>query len=98
MKKINDNETIMKQSNLIRKIERNFEMDMYTSRTYQTSVGANESILRPTSYKLKISEDRKSKHRSGVGMLLYLIKYSRPDISNSVRKLSKVNDGATEAH
>jgi hypothetical protein len=34
----------------------------------------------------------------GVGMLLYLVKHSRPDISNSIRELSKVADGATEAH
>ena len=31
-------------------------------------------------------------------MLLYLIKHSRPDISNAVRELSKVSDGATLAH
>lgn len=30
-------------------------------------------------------------------MLLYLIKFSRPDIANSVRELSKVLDGPTEA-
>mmetsp|Transcript_23925 Transcript_23925/g.36370 ORF Transcript_23925/g.36370 Transcript_23925/m.36370 type:complete len:136 (+) Transcript_23925:1421-1828(+) len=28
-------------------------------------------------------------YRSGVGMLLYLVKHSRPDISNPVRELSK---------
>jgi hypothetical protein len=31
-------------------------------------------------------------------MLLYLVKHSRPDIANTVRELSKVADGATEAH
>jgi hypothetical protein len=31
-------------------------------------------------------------------MLLYLVKHLRPDISNSVRELSKVEDGATKAH
>ena len=31
-------------------------------------------------------------------MLLYLVKFSRPDIANSVRELSKSNDGATTAH
>jgi hypothetical protein len=31
-------------------------------------------------------------------MLLYLVKHSRPDISNATRELSKVADGATEAH
>jgi hypothetical protein len=33
-----------------------------------------------------------------VGMLIYFVKHSRPDISNSVRELSKVADGANEAH
>ena len=31
-------------------------------------------------------------YRSGVGMLLYLVKYSRPDIANAVRELSKALD------
>ena len=30
-------------------------------------------------------------------MLLYLVKFSRPDTSNAVRELSKVMDGATPA-
>jgi hypothetical protein len=34
----------------------------------------------------------------GIGMLLHLVKHSSPDNSNSVRELSKVADGATEAH
>ena len=31
-------------------------------------------------------------------MLLYLVKFSRPDIANSVRELSKVMDSATKGH
>jgi hypothetical protein len=31
-------------------------------------------------------------------MLLYLVKHSRPDISNATRELSKVGNGATQAH
>jgi hypothetical protein len=37
-------------------------------------------------------------YRSGVGMLLYLIKHSRPDISNATWELAKVMNGAGEAH
>jgi len=33
----------------------------------------------------------------GVGMLLYLVKYSRPDIADAVRELTKCMDGATPA-
>jgi hypothetical protein len=31
-------------------------------------------------------------------MLLWLVKHSRPDLNNATRELSKVADGATEAH
>ena len=45
--------------------------------------------------------DDKSKHAkysSGVGMLLFLVKFSRPDISNAVRELSKANLVPNSAH
>jgi hypothetical protein len=35
------------------------------------------------------------KYRSGVGMLSFLTKYSRPDISNIVQELSKCMDSVT---
>jgi hypothetical protein len=41
--------------------------------------------------------DKQSRYRSGVGMLLYLIKYSRPDIANVVRELPRCMDGANLA-
>ena len=37
----------------------------------------------------------KTTYRSGVGMQLYLVKHSRPDIANAVRELSKVMDDPT---
>ena len=45
-----------------------------------------------------IDATRQKRYRSGVGMLLYLIKYSRLDISNAVRELSKAMDMSNEAH
>jgi hypothetical protein len=41
------------------------------------------------------NNDFQRKYRSGVGMLLYLTKYSRPDISNIVRELSKRMNAAS---
>jgi hypothetical protein len=35
-----------------------------------------------------------SRYRSGVGILLYIIKYSQPDLCNVVRELSKCMDKA----
>jgi hypothetical protein len=39
-----------------------------------------------------------SKYRSGTGKLLHMMKWSRPDILNSVRELSRFMTGATAAH
>ena len=36
-------------------------------------------------------------YRSGVGMLLYLVKHSRPDMVNATRELSKVMSQANQA-
>jgi len=45
-----------------------------------------------------ISDHDQKLYRSGVGMLLFLVKHTRPDLSNSTRELSKVMDKATEGH
>ena len=45
----------------------------------------------------KVSGSEQRVFRSGVGMLLYLVKHSRPDIANAVRELSKSMDGSTLA-
>ena len=47
---------------------------------------------------LKLNDAMLTKYRSGVGMLLYLVKFSRPDLSNCVRELSKVMRDATKSH
>ena len=46
-------------------------------------------------WKSQIRKGQFSLYRSGVGMLLYLVKHSRPDIANCVR-VSKVLDGTTD--
>jgi hypothetical protein len=38
---------------------------------------------------IKVDVATESKYRSGVGMLLHQIKWSRPDLANVVRELSK---------
>ncbi len=45
----------------------------------------------------KVSEKDQKIYQSGVGMLLYLVKHSRPDIANAVRELTMVMDGASPA-
>ncbi len=56
------------------------------------SVGSGDYIKRPDENEPTVDKDEQELYRSGVGMLLYLVKFSRPG-----RELSKVMDGATTA-
>jgi hypothetical protein len=49
-------------------------------------------VKRPDKEDTLIPVEEQTKIRSGVGMLLYLVKHSRFDIANSVREFSKVAD------
>jgi Reverse transcriptase (RNA-dependent DNA polymerase) len=86
------------QPKLIKNLKLTFEKYVTDSRSYKTPAGPKTSIMRPEKGDPLISEDKQQLFRSGVGMLLWLVKHSRPDINNAVRELSKVADGATEAH
>ena len=54
-------------------------------------------IARPLEDSKKISAEDQQVFQSGVGMLLYFIKYKRPDIANMMQELSKVNDDMNPA-
>ena len=65
-------------------------------RTYKTPGTPSLSLVRETDESQCVSAEKQTLYRSGVGMLLYLVKHSRPDIANCVRELSKVLDGTTD--
>src|SRR5210317_1055697 len=84
------------QPNLIKKLELTFgDLVKNLPFNYKTPGTPGKSIIRGIGK--RVEKEEQSLYRTGVGMLLYLIKYSRPDISNPIRELSKVVDGATEA-
>ena len=45
-----------------------------------------------------LNESEQFEYRQAIGMMLFVVKYSRPDIANAVRKLSKVNNKANYTH
>jgi hypothetical protein len=55
------------------------------------------NIICPVTEEEQVSYKDQVIYRAGVETLLYLIKYSRPDIANVVRELSKCMDKATPA-
>jgi Reverse transcriptase (RNA-dependent DNA polymerase) len=76
----------------------NEEFNSSNMKHYKTPAGPKTSITRPIEGESLINTEQQTKYRSGVGMLLYLVKHSRPEISNAVRELSKVCDGANMNH
>ena len=83
------------QPHLIKKIEKKFGPMVQGLQKYKTPGTPGGSILRnPVS---TVDAEKQKIYRSGVGMLLYLVKHSRPDIANAVRELSKALDGTSPA-
>jgi hypothetical protein len=89
---------LLHQPKLIKHLEEDFSAYIKTERIYLTPGAPKTVIMRPDPNDPMISKEMQTKYRSGVGMLLYLVKHSRPNLANAVRELSKVLDGATEAH
>ena len=83
------------QPHLIKKIEKNFGPFVKGLQAYKTPGTPGMSILRNT--KSQITPEQQKIYRSGVGMLLYLVKHSRPDLANAVRELLKALDGTSAA-
>jgi hypothetical protein len=65
---------------------------------FKTPAGPKTTITCPEKEDKFISKKEQTIYRSGLGMLLYLVKHSRPEISNAVRELCKVGDSATYGH
>jgi hypothetical protein len=85
------------QPHLVKRLEKLFGHLVNSKQRYLTPGTPNSIIVRPRSDSEKISPANQKVYRSAVGTLLQFVKYSRPDISNPVRELSKSMDAATEA-
>ena len=83
------------QPHLCKKIEQTFGDLVKGLPKYRTPGTPGVQITKPLDPKVIVSPEDQSLYRSGVGMLLYLVKYSRPDIANPVRELSKGMKEAT---
>ena len=93
------NQLFIHQPKLIKHLQGEFgTLIKNTNKVFKTPAGPKTVIMRPEKGDPLISSVEQTTYRSGVGMLLYLVKHSRPEISNAVRELSKVGDGATKAH
>ena len=73
---------IMFQDDLINKIEMILGDKVKNIKEYGMPAGSGEYIKRPDEGEPTLGKDDQTTYRRGVGLLLYLIKFSRPDISD----------------
>ena len=85
------------QPHLIKKIQDKFGEEVSKLQTFKTPGTPHIGISRPLPEDPMMTKEESKVYRSGVGMLLYLVKHSRPDIANATRELSKVMDKPTPA-
>ena len=83
------------QPHLLKKLEKTFGEETAKVRNNKTP-GTPRFVSIKTTEDDKISDEKQERFRSGIGMLMYLVKHSRPDIANPVRELSKRLDGANQ--
>ena len=83
------------QPHLIQKLRDQFGDEVDKKSSFGTPGTPSFRILRSSELVEYVDKAKQSKYRTGVGMLLFLVKHTRPDIANCTRELSKVLDGAT---
>ena len=86
----NDNKrACLTQPHLIKHMEEKFGEDIKKMMIYKTPGTPNFRVIKNKLEEDIAEDDIQNRYRSGVGMLLYLVKHSRPDIANAVRELTK---------
>ena len=85
------------QPHMIKKIDKTFGDEVSKLQRYRTPGTPGLGLVKVQEEGSRIPKEKQSRYRTGVGMLLFLIKHSRTDITNAVRELSKCLDGANDA-
>jgi hypothetical protein len=87
------NDTIyIHQPKRLKHLEKQFGELVASLKESLTPAPPRTMVKRPDKEDTLIPEDQQTNYKSGVGMLLYLVKQTRFDIAYSVRELSKVAD------
>jgi hypothetical protein len=83
------------EPHLIESLEKTFGEEVNIMQSYTTPETPQLKILRPTNELEVIKADFQSRFRSGVVILLYLIKHLIVEIANVIGELAKCMDGTT---
>ena len=86
------------QPHLFNNLEWKFGSIIKTQWTTETPSTPGFHVVRNIPNAIYVTDKEQILYGSGVGMLLYLVKHSRPDLSNVTQELSRVMGKATEGH
>jgi hypothetical protein len=67
------------QPDMIKKLKKEFGMKVSEESNATTAMGPGTNVERPLENENKLSEENQRQYRKGVGMLIYLVKHSRPE-------------------
>ena len=77
---------------------KNFEDEFKLPQTNPKTPAAPQTTLQDHKINIEDSTANMKMYWKGVGKLLYLMRWSRPDILNATREVSKFMRGATDLH
>ena len=92
------NGVILHQTRIAMKIIETLKEDINVTRDYNPPSVPGVGIKRCADDYPRMSSYMQDKFRSAIGTMLYLTKFSRPDMSNTVRDLSEVIDEDNIGH
>ena len=89
---------LIHQPDLLQRMENIFEEEVKGLKNFPTPSGEGFRVNKVNEGEDCLSDSKQNRYRSGIGLSLYLSRYSRPDICNATRELSKGMVKANEAH
>ena len=89
---------VIHQPHILMKLESSFLEEVKEMKEYATPSGESYRVNRVQENEPYLSPTQQTRYRSGIGIALYLSRFSRPDICNATRELSKGMIKANEAH
>jgi len=83
---------------MVKKLKKDFWEEVKGMKTYEIPGTPNQGLVRVKDGEQGLDGESHSRYRTGVGMLLYMLK-TRPDLANAIRELTKcVSDPSPAAY
>ena len=89
---------LLHQPHLLKKIEATFGELIKDLKNFSTPSAPGYVSELPKENTEMLTSEKQKLYQKGIGMSIYLIKHSRPDVANCTRDLSKCNKSATQVH